>query len=166
MKKDATTRKSVERGERPLLHPYLVFLVLEVSLTTLAVHGHVMGRIGSVKTSWCCCTAGYAKCVHKAAGLWMQHHHWGEGRNSEAPSTLSMCAWADGGNKMVMDASRGTSNMSTKRSPKTLEEAKVLKERDTNRNVLQGMGRGNIYLLLPSPRRKVSFDDPLCPISS
>jgi hypothetical protein len=63
----------------------------------------------------------------------------GQGAQLGSPSsTLSMCAWTDSGNKMVMDASTGMSNMSTKRFPKTLEEAKVLKERDTNINVLQG----------------------------
>jgi hypothetical protein len=36
MKKVETTRKKVEHGERPLLHPHLVFLVLEVVSTTLA----------------------------------------------------------------------------------------------------------------------------------
>jgi hypothetical protein len=73
MKKDETTRKKVEHSERPLLYPYLVFLVLEVVPTMLAMEKHECGRVARVLHTYCAssCTAGFGSCIHGAAGMWV-----------------------------------------------------------------------------------------------
>ena len=89
MKKDATAWKPVEQGERRTTVAPASRIFGFGSFTSNRGSPRSCHGPRSVKTSWCCCTTGCEKCAHKAAGLWMQLHHWGKGRNSEAPSTLS-----------------------------------------------------------------------------
>jgi hypothetical protein len=108
MKKDETTRKKVEHGERPLLYPHLVFLVLNVVPTMLARDKHECGHIARVLHSYCiaCTASGLGSCIHGAAGLWVQRHHWDKDRNIEKPSTIKFCAWLNAGMKRITQAIR------------------------------------------------------------
>ena len=78
--RDERTRHSTPFGEKPKLAEYLVMLQVLVRSTTVKSHGHTLGVVGHVMRSYCAsCKAGLGMCCHRAAALWMQRLHWGEG---------------------------------------------------------------------------------------
>eukprot|EP00978_Attheya_sp_CCMP212_P011552 scaffold28544_cov78-Attheya_sp.AAC.3 len=60
---------------------FLVLLQLLVASTTLERDGHSLGQFVHVVHGYCtvCCTRT-SLCYHKALVLFMQYHHWSEGR--------------------------------------------------------------------------------------
>jgi hypothetical protein len=99
LRKDQTTRKETEAGEKPLPDEYLVILELGYEKTTVESHGHELGVITKVLRSWCPCTAGRSLCVHRGMALWSQLHHWDDDRPTDKPCTASLCGWVRGSKK-------------------------------------------------------------------
>ena len=81
-------------------------LQILVRLTIVKSHGHTLGVVGHVMRFYCAlCKAGLGMCRHRAAALWMQRLHWGEGQPTPNPATSDFCSWVPG--------SRGPRNSST-----------------------------------------------------
>ena len=99
LRKDQTTRKETDDGEKPLPEEYLCIVELETERTTMESHGHELGIITRPLRPWCPCPAGRGLCVHKGMALWSQLHHWGPGRPTDKPCTASLCGWVRGSKK-------------------------------------------------------------------
>ena len=97
MVRDEDTCYKTGFGEKPKLAEYFVVMQLRVEPTTVRDHGHTLGRVTHVKRSYCVrCKAGCGFCYHRAAVLWMQYNHWGEGRPTPKPATSEFCSWVPG----------------------------------------------------------------------
>lgn len=94
---DQKTRTMTGAGERPLRQEYLVMMEMQVQPTDKEKDGHTLGVFVRVRRSYCAlCTAGYGLCYHRGMALWTQYNHWGEGRPTPKPTTISACPWIPG----------------------------------------------------------------------
>jgi hypothetical protein len=146
MMKDGKTRNKGEHGERPDFQQYLVFLVLELEPTKQAEAGHTLGRVVSVLHAYCAyCTAGLGNCYHCVKALWLQYHHWGEGRTTPRPVTMDFCVWLDN-NRHTYNSKNPIWESRPKRLPTTIEEAERRANNKVYRNSTAGVsGRFDPY---------------------
>ncbi|KAL3768178.1 hypothetical protein ACHAWO_006548, partial [Cyclotella atomus] len=99
MRTDEKTRKKTATGEKPKLKEYLVMMQIAIQPTTDVTRGHTLGLCERMMRSYCAfCEAGCGLCYHRAALLWMQYLHWGEGRPTPKPVTAGFCSWIPGSN--------------------------------------------------------------------
>ena len=141
MEKEEKTRKLTDVGERPMAKEYLVMAHILVKPTTDPSHGHSLGVCTHLMRSYCVeCKAGGGMCYHRAALLWMQMLHWGEGRPTEKPPTAAFCSWVPGSRsqrscKTTLPASESV----RERLPRTNEEARERMNRGTKRSMWEGV---------------------------
>jgi hypothetical protein len=145
MVKDQKTRNKGEHGQRPDFQHYLVFLVLEV-VPTQPKDGHTLGRIVNVLHAYCAyCTAGLGNCYHCVKALWLQYHHWGEGRCTPKPVTMDFCLWLEN-TQQSYNSKNPIWQAYPKKLPTSLEEAERRAKRKIYRNSTSGIsGRFDPY---------------------
>ncbi|KAL7554211.1 hypothetical protein ACHAWF_017633 [Thalassiosira exigua] len=139
--RDEKTRSKTAPGEKPKLAQYLVAVQLLVRPTTVDSHGHTLGVVDRVMRSYCAaCKAGCGMCYHRAALLWMQHLHWGEGRPTPKPATSSFCPWVRGSrSKRNCSTVEPASRMNIERLPRSNKEAEAKLARDRKYNLKEGI---------------------------
>ena len=109
LRKDQTTRKETDDGEKPLPEEYLCIVELETERTTMESHGHELGIVTRPLRSRCPCPAGRGLCVHRGMALRSQLHQWGPGRPTDKPYTASLCGWVRGSKKRCYSAAETVS---------------------------------------------------------
>jgi hypothetical protein len=138
MCKDDKTRNKVQHGERPEFKQYVVFMVLEVEPTEQK-DGHTLGRIVDVKIAYCpYCTAGLGNCYHCVKALWLQYHHWGEGRKTDKPVTMDFCVWLKS-TQEAYNSKNAIWEVRPTRLPTSLEEASRRAKNVVYRNCSAGV---------------------------
>ena len=160
-KHDETTRQKTAVGERPLLQEYLVMCQVAVQPTTNALDGHTLGRCTHVMRSYCAaCKAGCGMCYHRAGLCWMQHLHWGEGRPTPRPSTVSYAPWIPGSRaKRECSTIVPAAELHIERLPRSNQEAKEREERGTKKNIHSGIAaRYDVHG--GDEKKKALLDDP------
>jgi len=74
---------------------YLCIVELSCETTTVESDGHARGRVDNVLRSWCACSAGHSRSMHKGMALWSQLHHcWETGRTTDKSCTAQLCICA------------------------------------------------------------------------
>ena len=138
--RDEQTRHKTPFGEKPKLAEYLVLMQCMVAPTTVEEHGHELGRMTRVMRSYCAsCKAGGGMCYHRASLLWMQYHHWGEGRPTPKPVTSALCSWIPGSRaKRTCSSVVPAGKLMIEKLPRSLAEAKAKVERDRQYNLQLG----------------------------
>ena len=101
---------------------------------------HELGVITRVMRSYCAsCKAGGGMCYHRASLLWMQYHHWGEGRPTPKPVTSAMCSWIPGSRpKRTCSSKVPAGKLMIEKLPRSLDEAKAKLERNRQCNLQSG----------------------------
>eukprot|EP00978_Attheya_sp_CCMP212_P022797 scaffold68574_cov83-Attheya_sp.AAC.1 len=149
MSTDEKTRPQTGMGERPKRAEYLVILQLLVEPTNVDRDGHSLGRITRIVQGYCAsCCAGMGLCYHKALVLYMQYHHWGEGRPTPKPATIANCGWIAGSHgARSAKVTEPASNLACEKLPRTLEDAEERNnKKNRKRNVTSGLsGVYDIY---------------------
>ena len=141
MTRDQATRNKTGYGEKPKLAEYLVAMQLMVEPTCVASHGHNLGIVTHIMRSYCVsCKAGSGMCYHRAALLWMQYNHWGEGRPTPKPATSAFCSWVPGSRaRRTCSTVLPAAKQMIERLPRSEAEAKEKLERDRQYNLKLGV---------------------------
>ena len=135
--RDEKTRNKTPYGEKPKLAEYLVLMQCMVEPTA----AHDLGVITRIMRSYCAaCKAGMGMCYHRALLLWMQYHHWGEGRPTPRPVTSDLCSWIPGSRAARRTCSSvvPAGKLMIEQMPRSLAEAKAKLERNRQNNLKMG----------------------------
>jgi hypothetical protein len=139
LSKQVASQKHDDKTGKP--EEYFVMAHISVRETTEQSHGHTLGKCHMLMRSYCVkCKAGAGMCYHKGGLLWMQHLHWGEGRQCEKPSTAAWCPWVKGARaKRICSNVVPASNTHIERLPTSNAEAKKKLESGRKRNMHDGV---------------------------
>jgi hypothetical protein len=128
---------------------YLTVIKLFAEDTTIERDNHTLGLITAPVASWCllCTAGGSGMCIHCSQSLYIQYHHWTEGRPTPKPATSEWCRWMQPGSTDVPSTTKPAWQLKCQKLPTSTKEAVYRKQlTKTERNSTEGLsGRFNVF---------------------